>query len=178
MRRSLSGSLIILENARTGKIYKGRMAARREEAERVADRKEREGDGKCRHCKPKLLSKINGPLRFITSIYRPILEISRKVNFASYSRNIIKISKDLPEYRQFFDVEYFYKRSYSLSCRYLWIIRFNCRYRKQSFILFGTALWRINFSLFPLLFFLSFLHHFFDISSRFRNLPRVFSVLL
>lgn len=74
MRRSLSGSLIILESARTGKIYRGRMvAARREEAERATDRKESEGDGKCRHCKPKLLSKINDPLRFITSIYRPIL---------------------------------------------------------------------------------------------------------
>lgn len=80
MRRSLSGSLIILESARTGKIYRGRMvAARREEAERTVDRKESEGDGKCRHCKPKLLSKINGPLHFITSIYSPILEISRKL---------------------------------------------------------------------------------------------------
>lgn len=64
VRRSLSGSLIILECARTGKIYRGRVAERggRESSRSErADRKESERDGECRHCKPKLLSKIDDP---------------------------------------------------------------------------------------------------------------------
>jgi hypothetical protein len=47
MSRSLSGSLIILESARKGKIYRGRVVvARREKTER--DRKEHEEDDECR----------------------------------------------------------------------------------------------------------------------------------
>jgi len=43
VRRSLSGSLIILESARTGKIYRGRMVAvRREEAERRIEKRVKE----------------------------------------------------------------------------------------------------------------------------------------
>lgn len=76
----LSGSLIILECARTSKIYRGRMvAARRVEVAQTTNRKENERDGECRHCKPKLQSKINDFTLYYRHLW-PKFENPRKSN--------------------------------------------------------------------------------------------------